>query len=310
MKHDVIGDIHGHADALVALLRRLGYRERDGAWRHPDRQAIFVGDFIDRGPQQVETVELVRAMVDAGSALAVMGNHEFNAIAWFLEDPAAPGEYLRPHGGELGHSNRRQHAAFLTEVEHRPALHRELVEWFGTLPLWLELPGLRVVHACWHDGCIAELEPRLRPGRRLDDSLVEAASRRDSPEFRAVETLTKGPEAALPAGAWFHDKDGHRRERVRTRWWDRDATTFREAAMLSGDWRGRLPDSPLPPGACPGYDGVKPVLVGHYWQTGEPCLLSPTVACVDYSVGKGGPLVAYRWEGEPTLDARNFVTSH
>lgn len=217
---------------------------------------------------------------------------------------------LRPRTGELGANNRRQHAAFLAEVEHRPALHRELVEWFGTLPLWLDLPGLRVVHACWHDGYIAHLEPLLRPGRRLDAALVEAASRSDRLEFHTVEALTKGPEIDLPDGAWFHDKDGHRRTRIRTRWWDRDATTFRTAAMLSGDWSGRLPDTPLPSGTCPGYDGSKPVFVGHYWQTGEPCLFSSTVACVDYSAGKGGPLVAYRWDGEPTLDARKFTTSH
>jgi len=310
MNHDVIGDIHGQADKLVALLRRLGYRERDGAWRHPDRQAIFVGDFIDRGPKQVETVELVRAMVDAGSALAVMGNHEFNAIAWYLEDPDDPGEHLRPRTGEVGAGNRRQHAAFLAEVEHRPALHRELIEWFGTLPLWLDLPGLRVVHACWHDGYVAQLEPLLRPGRRLDDALVAAASRSGRPEFRMVEGLTKGLEIDLPGGACFHDKDGRRRTRIRIRWWDRSATTFRRAAILSGDWAGRLPDAPLPPGGCPGYDGDKPVFVGHYWETGEPRPFSPTVACVDYSAGKGGPLVAYRWDGEPTLDAGKFETSH
>jgi hypothetical protein len=49
---------------------------------HPDRQAIFVGDLIDRGPRQVESVEIVRSMVDAGAAQIAMGNHEFNAIAY------------------------------------------------------------------------------------------------------------------------------------------------------------------------------------------------------------------------------------
>ncbi len=48
MNYDIIGDVHGHADVLVALLRKLGYRERAGAWRHPERTAVFLGDFIDR----------------------------------------------------------------------------------------------------------------------------------------------------------------------------------------------------------------------------------------------------------------------
>ena len=82
MAYDIIGDIHGQADKLEALLRTLGYRDTAGAWRHAERQAIFVGDFIDRGPAQVRSVNIVRRMVDAGAALAVMGNHELNAIAW------------------------------------------------------------------------------------------------------------------------------------------------------------------------------------------------------------------------------------
>ena len=65
MNYDIIGDIHGHADALKALLTHMGYRESRRVWRHPGRKAIFVGDFIDRGPKQVETVEIARRMVEA-----------------------------------------------------------------------------------------------------------------------------------------------------------------------------------------------------------------------------------------------------
>jgi hypothetical protein len=56
MNCEFIGDIHGHADAAEALLDHLGYRQTGGAWRHPERQVLFVGDFIDRGPQQRESV--------------------------------------------------------------------------------------------------------------------------------------------------------------------------------------------------------------------------------------------------------------
>ena len=53
MAYDIIGDIHGQADKLDGLLKHMGYRERDGAYRHPSRKAIFVGDIIDGGPRQV-----------------------------------------------------------------------------------------------------------------------------------------------------------------------------------------------------------------------------------------------------------------
>ena len=41
MNYDIIGDIHGHADDLTALLKVLGYEERGGLWRHSERTAVF-----------------------------------------------------------------------------------------------------------------------------------------------------------------------------------------------------------------------------------------------------------------------------
>jgi hypothetical protein len=67
---DIIGDVHGQFDKLVALLTNLGYRDSGGAWRHSSRSAIFVGDLIDRGPKQLATVDLVRRMVEAGARMA------------------------------------------------------------------------------------------------------------------------------------------------------------------------------------------------------------------------------------------------
>ena len=71
--YDVIGDIHGHSDALRRLLATLGYEMRDGCFRHADRKVIFVGDFIDRGPAIKDVLEIARTMVERGTALAVMG---------------------------------------------------------------------------------------------------------------------------------------------------------------------------------------------------------------------------------------------
>jgi hypothetical protein len=225
---DVIGDIHGHADKLEALLRRLGYTRKGDAWRHPERTAVFVGDFIDRGPAQLRSVDIARRMVDAGTALAVMGNHELNAIAWHTPDPGNPGEYLRPRNNAT--------------------------------------PSI----------------------------------------FKAVEALTKGIEIPLPSGHAFADKDGHTRTRVRVRWWDGRATTYRTAAMMTRDEASALPDLPIPDHARIPLDDT-PVFFGHYWLTGSIVLQSPTCACLDYSAGKGGPLVAYRFDGERQLSRGKFV---
>jgi protein phosphatase len=82
---DVIGDVHGCAAELTALLGRLGYEQiaLNGrtTWRHPDgRRAIFLGDLVDRGPGIVETLRLVIGMVKAGNALCVPGNHEMKLL--------------------------------------------------------------------------------------------------------------------------------------------------------------------------------------------------------------------------------------
>jgi diadenosine tetraphosphatase ApaH/serine/threonine PP2A family protein phosphatase len=317
MSYDIIGDIHGQADKLEALLVKLGYRNTAHVWRHPERQAIFLGDFVDLGPAQVRSIDTVRRMVEAGSALAVMGNHELNAIAWHTENPRQPGEYLRQHfSPKWGEKNRKQHAAFLAEVEDRPTLHTEIIDWFLTLPLWLDLPGLRVVHACWHGPFLTWLSPHLRDARYLTRELMVPAT--DEPEnevekdnsapsvFKAVEVLTKGIEVPLPVGYRFHDKYGQVRERVRVRWWDEGAITYRSAAMLSPSERAALPDLPIPEHARVDR-ATKPVFFGHYWLTGVPSLQSSRAACVDYSAGIGGALVAYRFDGEPDLSTEHFI---
>jgi hypothetical protein len=303
MNLDIIGDVHGMYDMLVALLKTLGYRKRNGAWRHPDRTAVFVGDLIDRGPAQVATLDLVRRMVDAGSARCVLGNHEFNAIAWFMPDPDAPGNYLRSHDY---HGNRHQHDAFLREVEGKHE-HAEWVSWFKTLPLWAELGGVRVVHACWHEPSMRVLRPVLKPDQSLTDDAVLWGSREGHPVFDAIETLCKGIEVTLPDGLTYQlDGDKQRRE-TRIKWWKPDATTFKEAAIGPRALLEKIPDVPLPPDlALRPYVGP-PALFGHYWFSGTREVLSQQLACVDYSACGGGHLVAYRWEGEPQLDSKRMV---
>jgi protein phosphatase len=79
---DVIGDVHGCYDELVALLEKLGYdtTEPTRVVPPPGRKTVFVGDLVDRGPKVVEVLRLVRAMVAAGTALCVPGNHDVKLL--------------------------------------------------------------------------------------------------------------------------------------------------------------------------------------------------------------------------------------
>jgi len=79
---DIIGDVHGCGGELDALLHVLGYAAgADGVRRHAGgRRAVFVGDLVDRGPRVAHVLKTVMAMVEAGSALAVPGNHDVKLV--------------------------------------------------------------------------------------------------------------------------------------------------------------------------------------------------------------------------------------
>jgi hypothetical protein len=298
-KYDLIGDIHGHAEVLRRLLRRMDYRYDDGAFRHPDRRVIFVGDFVDRGPEQLEVLHIAKSMCDAGTALAVMGNHEFNALGW--AEPDGNGGFLRPHS----QNNKEQHEEFLRQIGDGSAAHKEALEWFQTLPVWLDLPGLRVVHACWHAPAQRMLQPFLDRSQRFTKAGLREASRRGSEAYDAAEVLLKGPEALLPDGRSFRDKQGHTRHEVRLRWWDPGATTLRKAALGMNGIEANLPDLPVTTDYH--YAETIPVFFGHYWLQGTPAISSDYAACLDFSVAKQGFLTAYRWSGETILRPDNIV---
>jgi len=238
--YDFIGDVHGHAEELEALLLKLGYVERSGAYRHFERTAIFLGDLVDRGPFQKRVIEIVRSMAEAGSAQIVMGNHEFNAIAFFTEDHL--GQYLRPRN----ENNIHQHAAFLDEFEADYRSWADVIEWFKELPLWLDFQEFRVVHACWDHALISRIE-REYGGNRLSEDLLEKSSDKGTWQFDAIETILKGEEISLPVGHYFHDHNKTRRTQIRTKWWQ-DAQTYREAYIGPPSAIPNIPDIEIPGG--------------------------------------------------------------
>ncbi|EMI44783.1 diadenosine tetraphosphatase [Rhodopirellula sp. SWK7] len=123
----------------------------------------------------------------------------------------------------------------------------------------------------------------------------------------AIENVLKGPELKLPAGHWVVDKEGHKRGSVRIKWYEDGAgRTYRQHHLGSDD----VPDLEMAESDLATIDvyprDAAPVFVGHYWLTGTPAPLAANVACTDYSVAKGGKLVAYRWDGERELSADKF----
>ncbi|MEZ6126013.1 MAG: metallophosphoesterase [Planctomycetaceae bacterium] len=301
--YDIIGDIHGHADELVELLSQLGYREDRDSFRHPHRKVVFCGDFIDRGPQIPEAVRIARSMVLHDAALAVMGNHEFNALAYHTEDPENPGQFLRPHDAH----NQRQHASTVNQFQRSDLQHA--LNWFQTLPVALDLGNLRIVHACWSPADLQSINAALVEFGGMTDEFLKSAMTRNSDLFNSVECVLKGPELALPTGVTVTDKEGNVRKRVRIRWFDSPVQrSWSEYALPS---KNDLPPSYVPKmaAAVPYTADQPPVFFGHYWlPDDQPCPLKHNVACLDYSIAKGGFLTAYRFDGEQILLPEKFVT--
>ncbi len=79
---DIIGDVHGCGAELRALLTQLGYVPADpldpeSLPVHPEgRRLIFLGDLVDRGPDSVGVVNLVRRLIAEQRAFCVAGNHD------------------------------------------------------------------------------------------------------------------------------------------------------------------------------------------------------------------------------------------
>jgi hypothetical protein len=233
-----------------------------------------------------------------------MGNHELNALAYHTEDRDVPGEYLRRHAPK----NEKQHRQTLAQLT-APELASYL-EWFRTLPLWLDVDGLRVVHACWDERALAQIAAAHQHHGGATTEFLHSACRKGGALFGPVEVVLKGKEGKLPDGVSFQDKDGHVRTEIRTRWYlPPDGHSYRTYALQADEIPCDLALHESVVAAATPYPSIaRPVFIGHYWLSApRPQLLADNVACLDYSVAKGGFLCAYRWHGEQRLSNGNFV---
>ncbi|MFC5455979.1 metallophosphoesterase [Prosthecobacter fluviatilis] len=302
--YDLIGDIHGQHDKLTNLLGKLGYLPYGSGFRHPEgRKVIFLGDYIDRGPKVREVLLTVRGMVEVGDALAIMGNHEYNAVCYHTPD--GKGGWLREHCEEKN----RQVTATLRAFEGRETEWADWLEWMKRLPMFLDLGALRCVHACWDTRRIK----RLMGHSVADPAFLRTSATSLTPEHRAIENVLKGPEIPATDGNLFHDKDGTFRNTIRARWWDiRKGLTVSDLVMPPGSMSDSMKVDPWVLNRLPNYEPEEPpVFFGHYWlpANAPKAPQAPNIACLDFSGGLDGPLVAYRWDGEKTLNAEKFAIS-
>jgi len=250
---DIVGDVHGEIDALCNLMKQLGYSD-DGL--HSDgRRLVFLGDLTDRGPDSPAVVDLVERLVSTGTAQCVLGNHDLNIL---LRHRKYDNDWF------FGHT-------FLHEGRIVPqkladeAIRESVPRFFRTLPLVLERPGLRVVHACWMPQMVdvarqGSNAKRLYNGYRklidtdnerrplLDDTDRDLQHQNRNP----VKVLTSGIEERLDSPQWA---GGRLRHLGRVSWWK-------------------------------DYEDSEVCVFGHYSLRPDMSNASCRAVCVDFGVGK------------------------
>ena len=305
--YDLIGDVHGCGNTLKKLLTKMGYEERDGCFRHATRKVIFVGDIVDRGPRIRDALHLVKNMVDAGEAEIVLGNHEYNAMCYCTRGRDAEDHlFLREHNAR----NHRLIRETLEEFEPYPKEWQMFLNWFHTIPLFIDKGQFRVVHACWDHHAIEHFKT-LSADHCLSLEMLYESARDGTFLDKMVDRLTRGTSLKLPDGETMISKDGYVRNMFRTKFWNEEPKTYSDVIFQPDPLPDKLMDRVLSEQELDQlmyYDHTQvPVFVGHYWMDGDPAPIVSNVACLDYSAVKYGRLVAYRMDSEAELSPDKFV---
>ncbi len=118
---DIIGDIHGCATELRLLLEKLGYRVNGDEITPPSkRKVLFLGDLVDRGPDNLQVLRWVMGMVRRGDALCLMGNHEAKILRALMGRASFVGPAVQQTLDELRAAPKNFLQEAQTFMEHLP----------------------------------------------------------------------------------------------------------------------------------------------------------------------------------------------
>ncbi|ARK31448.1 bis(5'-nucleosyl)-tetraphosphatase PrpE [Halalkalibacter krulwichiae] len=128
MKFDVIGDIHGCYEELLAIMSKLGYEKIKDTYHHPEqRKLAFIGDLTDRGPNSTEVINLVANLVSTGQAYYCPGNHCDKLYRYFLGRNVQITHGLETTVAELKALSKKEYnrirQTFMNLVEQSPLYH-------------------------------------------------------------------------------------------------------------------------------------------------------------------------------------------
>jgi hypothetical protein len=201
----IIGDVHGMAGELGSLFIKLDPQ--------PGDRFAFLGDYVDKGPNSILAMRLVRDVVDKfPGSVAICGNHEDSAMRLFAKS--------RKQGNWDG----------LRKVDKEPwlkAMTQDDYDWLRTLPLVARpLPGTILVHggmfpayfekhdeigevqADWHKGGGKRLD-RMRRFLRVRHVYKPGSfSKKGKPVDGQMVSLGDEGESTLNWAEWYDGREG------------------------------------------------------------------------------------------------------
>lgn len=141
----IIGDIHGHYCDLVKLLKRdTDLIDDDLHWSGGYATLVLMGDYVDRGPAGIETIDFImtlqqQAAAAGGQVIALLGNHDISLLAAYhfrderrKRQPRAFLEDWKRYGGQMN------------DLDRLTMTH---IRWLTHLPAMVMLDDLLLVHA-------------------------------------------------------------------------------------------------------------------------------------------------------------------
>lgn len=148
-----ISDVHGYYLPLVELLNKIGVMREGNILDQTDVRVVFVGDYIDRGPNPLECLLLVKDLVDLGIAKAVMGNHD----SWYYRFLKGADVLMNPE--------RKNTLARIKSSEafwSQPDIEKILLDFLEDMPYWVEEDGIKFAHAIYSNSAAHKAKKNQR----------------------------------------------------------------------------------------------------------------------------------------------------
>jgi hypothetical protein len=319
--YDIIGDVHGHATELKGLLNSLGYKEdENGCFSHASksRMAIFLGDVIDKGDEQFETIDIVKKMQESGNAKFVLGNHEMDLLLYYTND-AKTGTYY----GKSNEKIATKTACFRDAFKGRLKERAEVLKWLEKQPLFLKnegkdvfsfseassftLPnntdsielkpndtkGFNAIHASWNTQALKQLDKFLEKDNHVSKSFWKNAIKENSPEKQLLQSILEGE--TIDVG----------KKEARVNWLDNDSSSsLADKALITDKKKRKVEDKNIDTYT---YSKDEPfVFFGHYSKDEKPH--GKNGICIDGAIAKEKKLIAYSVnKGDKQINPNQFT---